>query len=482
MKMNRDFYLDRVRACWVGKNIGGTMGGPFECKQEILDIKGYTTPKGEPLPNDDLDLQLIWLAAVEDFGIRHTTPQVLGEYWVDYIPAKWNEYGVGKANLQLGLLPPYSGEYKNDKWKHSNGAWIRTEIWACLLPGCPELAVQYAYNDACVDHGIGEGTYAAMFVAALESAAFFETDIRKLIDLGLSYIPTDCRMAQAAKLVCVMYDRKADWKETRNALVKLCEDLGWFMAPANVGFVLLGLLYGEGDYKKSMLYAINCGDDTDCTGATIGSIMGIMGGMAVVPKDWADYIGDTILSVAIDHSYMRRCTSVGELTERIYQLMPSCMKAYGIYTEYTDGETEREEYIKSDYRPLYPIPKSGYSINFPEFVHAFVQVELDKPEVAPGETIKLTFRAQNRRPDYKQMRVRLMLPEGWTADRTEASAYVQHWAVEPNPLAETTILITAGEVVNNENKIYAEVSFPGRPSCAVQPIMVFGKSDCKVFY
>ena len=83
MKINREMYYDRVHACWTGKNIGGTMGTPYEGKREMLDISGFSSPKGEPLANDDLDLQLIWLCAVEDRGIRNITPQLLGEYWLN---------------------------------------------------------------------------------------------------------------------------------------------------------------------------------------------------------------------------------------------------------------------------------------------------------------------------------------------------------------------------------------------------------------
>lgn len=483
MKLNREFYLDRVRACWMGKNIGGTMGAPFERTQKILDISGFTSPKGEPIPNDDLDLQLIWLTAVEDFGIRNTTPKLLGNYWLDFVTGPWNEYGIAKANMKSGIAPPYSGEYKNDLWKHSNGAWIRTEIWACLFPGFPSLAAQYAYHDACVDHGMGEGTYAAMYVAALESAAFFENDVRKLIEQSLSYIPENCKTAQAIKLVCDMYDKKADWKDTRNALVKLCEDIGWFMAPANVGFVILGLLYGEGDYKKSMIYAINCGDDTDCTGATIGSIMGLVNGMSYVPEDWTEYIGDSIISVAIDQSYSRRCKSITELVERVYRLVPSTLMAYGIYMEYTDGETEREEYFRTPYREALPIPEKGIAVYFPDMVHAVVFAELDKAEISAGESVKIKFKVQNRRNDYKHMIVRLNLPEGWTADKNEASVFVQQWASGDNfKLGETEITVTAGENVNFVNKIYAEVSFAERPFEEIQVIRVFGKTDCKNFY
>ena len=70
------------------------MGTPFEGNPELLDIKGYTTPKGEPLPNDDLDLQLVWLHAVERIGARAVTANTLGEFWLSLLPPHWNEYGI----------------------------------------------------------------------------------------------------------------------------------------------------------------------------------------------------------------------------------------------------------------------------------------------------------------------------------------------------------------------------------------------------
>ena len=164
MILSKETYYDKVRGCWLGKNIGGTLGTPYEGQQKINDIKGFATEPGEALVNDDLDLQLVWLRAVEQHGYRAINERLLGEYWLTYITPHWNEYGVCKSNLHAGFMPPLSGEVTNDQWKHSNGAWIRTEIWACLFPGCPEKAIRYAFYDACVDHGYNEGTYAAIFV------------------------------------------------------------------------------------------------------------------------------------------------------------------------------------------------------------------------------------------------------------------------------------------------------------------------------
>ena len=487
MKINREFYLDKVHACWTGKNIGGTMGAPYEGKTEMQDIPGFVTKKGELIPNDDLDLQLIWLCAVEERGIQNITPQLLGEYWLSYIVPHWNEYGIGKANMRMGILPPYSGEYNNELWKNSNGAWIRTEIWACLFPGFPELAVKYAYNDACVDHGMGEGTYAAMFVAALESAAFFENDIRKLIETGLSYIPKSSRVAQSAELAIAMYDKKADFRQARDAIVENSKDLGSFQAPANVAFVILGLLYGEGDYKKSMIHAINCGDDTDCTGATIGSIMGIMNGSKGVPSDWAEYIGDKIESIAVDLSYIHRPKSCTELTRRIYELVPSALKAYGIFAEYTDGETVRED-IPATYRedrsthtvmpgaervPGFGMAENGLSIYFPDMIYAKALVELDKYRIEPGEEIKLKFSFKNTSPDPKQIIIDLRLPEGWTKDKESTSVYLHEARFFKK--ADAVITVTAGENVCAINRLFAVLSVNNRPTISAAQIILEGK-------
>ena len=194
IKYNRKQLESKIYGCWLGKNIGGTMGTPYEGRKAMLDIKGFVTKPGEVLPNDDLDLQLIWLMAAEIEGLTKLDANILAEYWTSFIPANWNEYGVGKNNLKAGFMPPLSGEYENEMWKDSNGAWIRSEIWACMAPGFPNIAAKYAFADACIDHGVAEGTYAEIFTACLESYAFFESDIRKLVELALARIPADCEV------------------------------------------------------------------------------------------------------------------------------------------------------------------------------------------------------------------------------------------------------------------------------------------------
>lgn len=297
--LNETDFLDRVKACWLGKNIGGTLGMPFEGKQQTQDVSFYVNLKpGEPAANDDLDLQLLWLKAMEDHGGR-LDARILGEYWTKYVIVDWNEYGVGIKNMKLGLLPPLSGHYNNAKWRTSNGAWIRSEIWACLAPGCPGLAARLAREDACVDHGADEGTLAEIFTAAVESAAFVERDRDKLIAIGLSMIPEDSGLARAVRAAIDAKKAGRDWRGAREEVIKASEPTGWFQAPRDVGFTILGWLYGDGDFGKSISIATNCGDDTDCQPATLGAILGILGGTKGIPEKWSRPIGRGIKTVAI---------------------------------------------------------------------------------------------------------------------------------------------------------------------------------------
>ena len=127
--LNRAEYRDKVLGCWTGKNIGGTLGAPIEGRREMFDLTFYKQDlNGTPAPNDDLDLQLVWLQAAEERGVYQLNERVLGEYWMAHITGPWNEYGIGKANMANGFQPPLSGALNNGQWKNSNGAWIRSEI------------------------------------------------------------------------------------------------------------------------------------------------------------------------------------------------------------------------------------------------------------------------------------------------------------------------------------------------------------------
>lgn len=493
MKLNFSEYKDKVYACWVGKNIGGTMGAPYEGVRTTLDIKGYATEANVVLPNDDLDLQLVWLDAVKKVGPYGLTAAKLGEFWLDFIVPYWNEYGIGKVNMRRGLYPPLAGDYQND-WKHSNGAWIRTEVWATLAPANPSLAANYAIEDALVDHGAGEGTYAAAFVAILQSAAFVCNDIRKLIDLGLANIPENSRMAQTIRLVLECYDNGVPAMECRERVLELNADIGdgWFEAPSNVGYTVLGLVYGEGDFKKSMITAINCGDDTDCTAATVGATLGIMYGMAGIPKDWQEHIGDTIITKSLNlctgANYPKTCT---QLTEMIVDTAPVMLK-HRIWTdmktpkrekvELTDGAAEIPEdifdkfyndvFIRTRLNNLKP-----YSFEIP-FGPLNAVVTYDRePNITPGGTITAHICFENLWRIYgniiHNLSLRWILPEGYSVTGPKALMLVHHNAHQKH-VVEADYVITAGENVEATNRLVLEVVIEGHHTVGYIPLVLLG--------
>lgn len=469
--INIDELRDRIAGCWLGKSIGGTLGGPFEGRREILDVTGFTSPAGEPLPNDDLDLQLVWLKAASDRGPLGVNSHVLAEYWINHIPPPWNEYGIGKANLRAGLLPPLSGEFGN-VWKHSNGAWIRSEVWACLAPGCPDLAIKYAYEDASVDHGGGEGTYAELFTAALQSAAFVVHDRDELIRIGLSKIPGDCRVARSIKLAMQCFEQGMSWKEAREAVVADSSDLGWFQAPANVAFVIIGWLYGEDDFGKSICIAVNCGDDTDCTGATLGATLGILLGHSGIPKEWSEPIGEKIVTIAIDRGsrwdYPR---TIGELTDEVMTLVPEFLRAGRTGLGVSSQPTDLSSLVALDDPKMAQRiwAKSPFAVEF-DFIHTKCLIDyLREPTIKPSETMSLALTLINQMPDHRHMKIRFLLPDGWI--------------VSPNPSVETLLLqdqtkrleftVTAPEQLDSMIRGVIEVVGVGRPNVGLVPLTFF---------
>ena len=345
MILHLNEFRDKLAGCWAGKNAGGVFGAPFECKRMVPNVEFYTQDLTQgPPANDDLDLQIVWLAAVERYG-RNVNASILGEYWLSFVIPNWVEYGTGKTNLRAGLVPPLSGDVDNT-YKNSNGCWIRSELWACLAPGHPEIATRYAFEDAIVDHA-QEGMYAEIFTTAMQSAAFVEKDREMLVDIGLSYLPESCMTAQAIRKAVECYHSGVDSIEARKIIhniapgtfgiqgTKISEipeennegmEIGasGFDAPENVAFVVLGLLYGEGDFSKSLILANNCGEDTDCTCATLGALLGILNGASGLPKKWTDPLNDKIVTMCINKTNggIWVPETATQLAERILRVVP----------------------------------------------------------------------------------------------------------------------------------------------------------------
>ena len=315
--MDRATLYDKIYACWLGKNIGGTLGAPVEGRMEIMDLTWYPVldPNGA-LPNDDLDLQLLNLHAIEMYGTRLTAEHIAAE-WSEHCFFPYDEYGFAATAMRYGFKPPFSGMFDNH-FTNCMGSPIRSEVWAAIAAGKPRLAAYFAWHDAVVDHAGGEGVFGEIFNAAMEAAAYESTDVAGLIREALTYIPETSRVYGAVDLLLTMYEQGADLLDAREAVLAQYGDPNFTDAPQNIAFGLAGLLWGK-DFEDAILKVVNLGYDTDCTVATCGAIWGILYGRAGIPEKWAAPIGDAIqVSAAIRGFYAP--ANLDELTKRCIKL------------------------------------------------------------------------------------------------------------------------------------------------------------------
>jgi hypothetical protein len=212
------------------------------------------------------------------------------------------------------------------------GSPIRSEIWACISPGIPQLAACLAYKDAMLDHAGGEGVYGEMFWAALESAAFVISDPKTLINIGLSMIPISCQISRVTREALWCYENGLDWDKARERISVLFSNpnsydaipntFGGYLHPClsipNQGFTLIGWLYGK-DFGDKLLKAVNCGYDTDCTGATLGSLLGIIDGVGSIPEKWKKPVGENIV--------ICKFTDISDYPKTVSELTEKTMKA-----------------------------------------------------------------------------------------------------------------------------------------------------------
>ena len=297
-------YLERVYAGVLGKIIGVYLGRPFEgwSHDDIVprlgEIDHYVHEQfGVPLvvTDDDIAGTFSFLRALEDNGYDpELTPKQIGDAWLNYLVENrtvlwWGGLGVSTEHtaylrLKSGIEAPASGsrEMNGKTISEQIGSQIFIDGWAMLFPGDPERAVDWARRAASVSHD-GEAIYGAQMIAVIEAQAFVERDIDTLIDTGLRFIPKDSIIARAIADVRAWHAAHDDWYVTRRLIG---EHYGYdkfggacHMVP-NHALIILALLYGKGDLRRSLMIANTAGWDTDCNSGNVGCILGIRDGLS----------------------------------------------------------------------------------------------------------------------------------------------------------------------------------------------------------
>jgi hypothetical protein len=323
---------DRVYGAWTGRCVGCLLGKPVEGwrrdrmwgylkdlgRWPLSDFFRYdiATPEVrekyslrdassgvkfvdfvDAMPeDDDTNYTTTGLAILKRHG-PDFTPADVANFWLSDIPIlhTCTAERVAYRNFCLLVPPPASASFRNP-YREWIGAQIRADFWGYAAPGNPELAAEFAWRDACVSH-VKNGIYGEMWVAAMTAAAFVTQDIPTIIHAGLAQIPAKCRLADAIESVLEWHEIEIDYDTASYRVHELWKEErahDWCHTISNAMIVAIGLLWGEHDYAKSICRAVQCCFDTDCNGATVGSILGILHGRKALPAKWTDVINDTL--------------------------------------------------------------------------------------------------------------------------------------------------------------------------------------------
>ncbi|MBQ8344780.1 MAG: ADP-ribosylglycohydrolase family protein [Clostridia bacterium] len=317
---------DKLRGAWLGRIAGCLLGKPVEgCKTEELipflkdsdnypmhryilstdvpedaDTKYQFRFAGRCYPDtisaapvdDDTNYTVLAQCILDLYG-KDFTPYDVSRAWLSHQPknAYCTAERVAFRNFVMSYTPPNSAVYKNP-YREWIGAQIRADYYGYINPGNPTMAAEMAWRDASISH-VKNGIYGAMFVAAMLAEAAVNSDLLEILQCGLSQIPSTSRLHDRISRLIHNYQAGVTQKQCFKSIhTRYDEHRGhdWCHTISNAEIVVASLLYGKGDFGTSVCMAVEAGFDTDCNGATVGSILGMRGGAASIDKKWTDPI------------------------------------------------------------------------------------------------------------------------------------------------------------------------------------------------
>ena len=390
MQISYDRYLDQVLGGWIGKCIGGTIGARFEGYKGWIEIGPDEMFPDEVPPNDDLDLQILWLKVLEEKGTALTSDDMAAA-WLEGCWYPFNEYGIFRRNWQLGIHPPMSGRFTNQFWESGMGCPIRSEIWGYVFPGAPDLAAKYAYMDGTLDH-TEQSVGGEMMQAAMASMAFFVPDVRRLTEMFIHYLPPGMPIKRLTRAAFQAYDEGLSLRQARERLMVLAGHPEACDSQINVPFTFLGLLYGGNDLQETMLAALRCGYDTDCTLATAGALLGQILGARRIPQTLKDAIGDELV---MGIQYRREDMTISALARDTARMGILLAKELSTGADFKDAPE------------VAPLPATAKA---PPTRLLVVYAGL--PAAAPGDAVEVTVKVEGRVPEGAELTI--TGPDGWT--------------------------------------------------------------------
>ena len=306
VKLSHEQLKNKIKGGWAGQTIGVVYGAPVEFKYQgsIIDeyqlipwhehyVKYWWDKK--PGLFDDIYTDLNFVNVFEKYGLEVST-DTIAAYWANtaYHLAHANQ--ASRYNILRGLRPPQTGHWLNNPHADDLDFQIEADFIGLMAPGMVNQATEIADRVGHIMNS-GDGWYGGGFVSALYSLAFVSNDVEFIVGEALKTIPAGTKFHDCIADVINWHKQYPDdWKATWFELQKKWnKDVGCpkgvylsfnIDARINSAYVAIGLLYGKGDFSRSVDIATRCGQDADCNAATAGGVLGVMLGYDAIPAFW----------------------------------------------------------------------------------------------------------------------------------------------------------------------------------------------------
>ena len=333
---------DKIRGGWAGQTIGVTFGGPTEFRyngtmiNDHIPIRwydGYLKETYEKSPGlyDDLYVDLTFVDVLEKKGLDAKAQDFADALaHADYM--LWHANQIARYNVLNGIKAPASGHWLNNPEADAIDFQIEADFIGLMTPGMPRTAAVFADTVGHVmNHG--DGWYGGVFVATMYSLAFTSSDVGHVVREALKAIPAQSTFHQTIADVIRWHDQYPnDWKRTWFEIQKKwSDDVGTpravfdpfnIDAKLNAAYVVLGLLYGNGDFGRTVSIATRAGQDSDCNPSSAAGILGTMLGYAKIPAYWKQGLAEVepidfkYTTISLDDAYALSYKHALELVRR----------------------------------------------------------------------------------------------------------------------------------------------------------------------